>query len=186
MSLVPSESAWAYHIQTTSFHQWNIAEYYFMTQWVYLQVWVAITKFPKLSGLQTAEIHFSQFWRLEVAWTTTLTPGTAQILTPDHPNPFHSLIIGDQILWMFFLSCRLAQVLKAPRNRKSSLCFHLIPGPLWTLVTFNKLCYLPYYIHISCLDASTWDTKNLGIFWSETTQVYNTITLKVRISTCEF
>jgi hypothetical protein len=49
------------------------------------------------------------------------------------------------------------QVLKVPGNQKSFfLSFHLIPGPAWLTVTFsltfNKLYYLPYYIHVSCLE----------------------------------
>jgi hypothetical protein len=27
-----------------------------------------------------------------------------------------------------------------------------------------KHTHLPYYTHVSCLDASMWDTRNLGIF----------------------
>jgi hypothetical protein len=64
----------------------------------------------------------------------------------------------------------------------SSFCFHPT-WPTWPYGATIAFCnafslplidsyYLPYYILVFCLDAFMWDTKNLEIFWSETTGAY--------------
>jgi hypothetical protein len=110
------------------------------------------------------------------------SPGTNQTITTHYPSlgitqsPPHSSITGDQESPRFFPFYSLVQVLKA-LGSVFYLCFHLIPGPSWLFatfsLTFNKLYYLPYYIHVFCLDASMWDIKNLGIFLSKTIWTYN-------------
>jgi hypothetical protein len=115
-----------------------------------------------------------------------LSPGTT------HSPPSTSIIGGQESPGFFQVSIGF----KSTWKEEETLCFRLIPGPLWLFVTFsitfNKLHYLPYYTHVSCLDASMWDTKNLRIFWSETTQAYNTTTdktkttFKTKLNTCVY
>jgi hypothetical protein len=102
-------------------------------------------------------------------------PGTTQ-------TPPHSSIIGDQ---GFYQVLPLPQA-EGPLKKhffQGNLSLQLT-GPQWLFITFplifNKLYYLPYYIHVSCLDASMLDTKNLGIFWSETTQACSTCSTWLR------
>jgi hypothetical protein len=92
----------------------------------------------------------------------------AWVISPPcpHPLPYH-------------LTFKLRMISKQPKNKNINLLFlyaaptfhlakttSLIPFPL----SYNKTLLFPYYTHVSCLDASMWDTKNLGIFWSETVQ----------------
>jgi hypothetical protein len=102
-----------------------------------------------------------------------------------HPSPgtTQTLINGDQKLPGFLPYSSSLWFLSALRQSACSLlpfcCFHPT-WPIWpggisivfvTPFPFPLInsYHFPSYIHMSCLDPSMLDTKNLEIFWSKTT-----------------